>query len=270
MDSFDRASTSNWHTAAGGVGGNGHRRAGRGSQDAAASATGDGWVVGVVCDGCSAAPSSGLGAGVGARFVAATMARALSAGADLACLSALVERALFDHQRDLARAWSADDSDALVADVFLHTVVAFAADAARLVVFACGDGLVAVLDHDDTLDVAVLDDRGGAPDYPAYALLPHAARAPLWRIVVDRDVQGVAAVAVGSDGAHELQAAAGVVFSDGERCGGVAPFLREPRFVANPSLLGKRLRRLVDATGGPADDCTLVVAQRARAPRSAP
>src|SRR5689334_9270655 len=57
-----------------------HLRIARNGQDAAAAASGPGWAVAAVCDGCSAGAYSEVGARLGAMLVVASLARRFGAG----------------------------------------------------------------------------------------------------------------------------------------------------------------------------------------------
>lgn len=234
----------------GSVAGRGHRRVGRGSQDAVCvRRTGHG-VVAVVCDGCSAGAGSAVGAGVGARLVAAEVARLLEQPVDADALEALPGRVLAALVAELARlaaCWAVGgDDDAVIADALLFTVqVAVLTDHGG-VVFGVGDGRVCI----DGDDVEVGGNSDGAPDCPAYALLPglsaHAALRVHRRLSAD-DVARLQTLLIGSDGALEL--GADVVDALG----------RDDALVRNPSLATKRLL----AGPGTEDDCTVVVLRRA-------
>jgi len=236
----------------GSVAGREHRRAGRGSQDAVCVRRGAHGVVAVVCDGCSAGAGSAVGAGVGARLVAAEVARLLeqpavfSDDATLAALPARVLGVLVDELGRLAARWAVGDEDAVIADALLFTVqVAVLGDAGG-VIFGVGDGRVRV--DDEELVIGGASD--GAPDCPAYALLPglsaHATLRVHRQLSAD-DVARLQTLLIGSDGAHEL--ATDVVCALGS----------DDALVRNPSLATKRLL----AGPGTEDDCTVVVLRRA-------
>lgn len=233
----------------GSVAGRGHRRVGRGSQDAVCVRRAAHGVVAVVCDGCSAGAGSAVGAGVGARLVAAEVARLLEQPVDQASLAALPGRvlaALVDELGRLAARWAVGDDDAVIADALLFTVqVAVLTDAGG-VVFGVGDGRVRV-DGDDVVVGGVSD---GAPDCPAYALLPGLSAHAMLRVhrqFTADDVARLQVLLIGSDGALELEPDV------------VAALGTDDALLLNPSLATKRLL----AGPGTEDDCTVVVLRRA-------
>jgi hypothetical protein len=244
-----------WSWVVGSVAGRGHRRVGRGSQDAVCVRRAAHGVVAVVCDGCSAGAGSAVGAGVGARLVAADIARRLeqpvSAGV-LAALPGHCVAALVDELARLAGRWSVPgDEEAVIADALLFTVQVAVLTPVGGVVFGVGDGRVRI--DGDEVTVPVADD--GAPDCPAYALLPTLgghARLRVHRRLTDDEVARLQMLVVGSDGALEL--ADDVVDGLG----------RDDALVVNPSLATKRLL----AGPGTEDDCTVVVLRRAPVARA--
>lgn len=233
----------------GSVAGRGHRRVGRGSQDAVCVRRGAHGVVAVVCDGCSAGAGSAVGAGVGARLVAAEVARRLEQPVDDLALMALPGRvwgALVDELGRLAARWAVDDDGAVIADALLFTVqVAVISDAGGII-FGVGDGRVRLDDEELTIGGA----SDGAPDCPAYALLPglsaHATLRVHRHLSAD-DVAHLQTLLIGSDGALELPADV------------VAGLGTDDALLLNPSLATKRLL----AGPGTEDDCTVVILRRA-------
>ncbi len=234
------------------VPGRAHRRLGRGGQDVTAMVDDGACVAVCVADGCSAGARSEVGAGVGARFVAADAARRVREGATLAALPALVMGALVHELRRLTRALAVDEGDvaAVVEEHLLFTVVAAVATGDSAVVFGAGDGLVSVDGR-----VIVLDE-GPAPDYPAYALFDGRLRAHVHHVG-----SFSSSLAVCSDGAGELIAARDAVLADGTALGGLAEFERGARYLHNKSLAQKRMNAWC-ACGGPVDDCSVAVIRR--------
>jgi hypothetical protein len=234
--------------------GRGHRRCGRGPQDAHAVVRNENGVVAVVCDGCSSGARSEIGAGVGARFVAARCARLLADGTPLEHIPAIAHAALVDELARLAGELCMNDDEraSVVDEHLLFTTLAIVATAERAIVFGVGDGVVSVD------GVARVIDDGAAPDYAAYALFS-SLRAP--KLVVHHDGPWSSSLAIGSDGAAELIASSSTKLGDGSDLGGLAIFERDPRFVKNASLAHKRLHAWC-AVNGPVDDCTIAVVRR--------
>src|SRR5439155_16598404 len=78
----DSTSTLPFQLAGATVAGRLHHVSGRNNQDAFAWAQSPGGLVAVVCDGCGSAPHSEVGAQLGARLVAKTLALQLAQGGD--------------------------------------------------------------------------------------------------------------------------------------------------------------------------------------------
>lgn len=241
------------------VTGRSHSRSGRASQDSWAAALQDGQAIAAVADGCSAGRRSELGAGVGARFAVASAARRVRQGLALRELPAAVFADLEEELRRMTRAFALDDSAdermALVAEHLLFTLHVVVAKGEECVIFGMGDGVYSV---DGTVSVL---DQGGAPDYPAYAILDDDGSIPRPRLVVHHLGRFTSSLAIATDGAGELIARAGEELADGRELGGLCLFERDPRFLANASLAQKRLLAWA-AQGGPEDDCTFVVVRR--------
>lgn len=252
---------STWEVVAAAVSGRSHQRARRGSQDAFCVRTargGRGFAVAVVCDGCSAGDASEVGAGLGARFVAADVARRVAGGASLDDeFAAAVIASLVEEIGRVARACAVDDVEAVIASCLLFTTQVAVVTDDEFVVFGVGDGVVRVDGH----DVFVKENDDGAPDCAAYALVDglndHA------RVVVHARGRAASIVTIGSDGAKELERASSSTLPSGEVFGGLAVFERERCFVTNKSLATKRVRSLDG--GAPDDDATFVVLRRAPA-----
>ena len=235
--------------------GRGHIRAGRGGQDAVCVRVADDAVVVVVCDGCSAGEASELGAGVGARFVAADLARRLEKGAtvDDALASAVVD-ALVDELARLADLWAHGDRDDVIARALLFTLQVAVVTPTAWIAFGVGDGVLRV----DGEEVAIAVNDDGAPDCVAYRLLDSLREHA--RLVVHARGSALSTLTLGTDGAAELAARVDVELPSGEPFGGLPLFERDNRFVKNPGLAKKRLLSLGDR--GPVDDCTFVVVRR--------
>lgn len=240
------------------VAGKGHRRAGRGAQDAWALVRSGDVVAAAVADGCSAGGRSQVGAGVGARFAAACAARRALEGAPLHELPALVLEALVPELGRLAAQLGIDAHDAaereeILAEYLLFTVHVALVRGDDAVVFGVGDGVVSV---DGAVRVL---EQGPAPDYPAYALVPSLPRP---RVEVHHRGPFTTSLAIATDGAVELLRAEERVLADGRALGGLQALEQDDRFLKNPSLAQKRLHAWCEQTGGPEDDCTVVVLRR--------
>lgn len=188
-----------FEVAGGSVTGRSHLLAGRGNQDAwAVRARGDD-VVAVVCDGCGSGAHSEVGAELGARLVTRMLMERLAGGAALD--GAEVWDALRDDVlgalRPLAMV-AGERAVSTVSDLFLFTVVGVAVSGERGVVFAAGDGIVAI----DGEVVRLGPFPGDAPPYLGYGLLD--GKKPGFSVVRAFAANDVRHVLVGTDGAGAL------------------------------------------------------------------
>lgn len=234
--------------------GSGHRRQGRGGQDAWAGLAlkGTPGSVVAVADGCSAGKANEIGAGVGARAAVVATARRIARGVGLEDLPEVVIADVVEEVGRLARALALDVDEATrsIEESLLFTLHVGVVLEGRCVAFGVGDGVVCVDER------VIVVDQGAAPDYPAYALFSGLA-AP--RLLTHYAGPAPRALALCTDGARELAARAHEVVGDGMPVGGVARLMMDERMLRNPSLAQKRLQSWVDVTGGPVDDCTVVV-----------
>ncbi len=189
--------------AGGSVTGADHRRTGRGNQDAFTWRRGQRALVAVVCDGCGSGRHSEVGAKLGARLVTEAAVHHLDAGAPAAepATWSRVARDLLAQLRLLANAMGGSLTDT-VADYFLFTVVGVAVTPAWTVVFAAGDGLIAV--NGDTRQLGPFP--GNQPPYLAYALVD-GEPAPGLAIEARLPTADLTSALVGTDGAVDLASA---------------------------------------------------------------
>ena len=160
----------------------------RNRQDAADARAGDGWVFGVVSDGCGQAASSELGASLTVVAASAALESALCAGAPFDGLGERVLEAVLDALEAVTRAVAPAQVERVVRTHLLATLVGFAARDREACVFWAGDGGILLGG-----EVAILE-RDNRPDYPAYALL--GAR----RSLAARVVEAPRVLAVATDG----------------------------------------------------------------------
>jgi hypothetical protein len=198
--------------AAAAVTGAHHRRSGRNGQDAAAAWIGEGAGAIVVCDGCSAGPSSEVGARLGAELAIAAAARELAGGARPAAIWPAVEGHVLDALDRIAASMPGDRAR-VVHDHFLFTIVAAAYRGGEVAVWAVGDGAYALGDRARVLG-PFADNR---PPYLAYALLGAAAPAPTPHLELADARCG--SVLVATDGPAEVGLGA---------FGGIERYLRHP------------------------------------------
>ena len=242
--------------AGGSVAGSAHVAAGRNNQDAFAWAETPAGTIAVVCDGCSGAPHSDVGAGVVARLMVQSASRWLGTGLEVPRVLERVREDVLAHLRVLASAMSAEvrcgrgpgamvSFQKTVADYFLCTVVGVVVDARVATTFSLGDGIIVVNGQHERLGPFADNE----PPYLGYELLGVVRREfEIHRVTESTKVDSIV---LGTDGANDLGSAA-------ER------FLEE-RVFRNPDMIRRRLtvirRELRDRL---ADDTTLVVMRRAK------
>ncbi len=241
--------------ASGGVTGREHRRAERDGQDGQALIVTDHALGIVVTDGCSSGRASEVGARLGAAFIAALVVQCFRGVADERSASAaaanvasqLVQR-LEVLARSLDPAGNIDPSR--VGEGLLFGYLAAVATPDVTIVFGVGDGVVLTAGAHPVLSVI---DPGpdNAPPYAAYGLL---GAEPEVRIHFVGQTASVDLVAVATDGLVPLTTGAPSLPT-------LFEVAEDVRYVANPSLLRKRLLVLA-AQGCFSDDATLAVLRR--------
>jgi hypothetical protein len=212
-----------------------HAVVGRNNQDGYAfTATPEG-LVAVVCDGCSSAPHSEVGAKLGAELVVSALARRLPRTD--ACDEALRE------VRETLRTFALP-----ARTYFLFTVVGVVIAGGRVQPFALGDGVIAVDDRVQCL--------GPFPDNaPPYLCHSHAAEptAGLW----------IAAPSAWADVERIVLATDGAVSKEGAVLPAIAGLWKDDRAVGKPDWLRRQLLGLSRARQL-WDDTTLVIVRRQR------
>lgn len=224
-----------YEVAAGSVAGRGHALAGRNNQDAWHWAARGPWLAAAVCDGCSSAPRSEMGALFGARFAAETLVRRLEAGGDPAAPGFWDEfqGSFLAELRRLAEALGTGS----LADGLLFTVVGAALGPNGGALFAVGDGVYAW--NGETVRLGPFP--GNEPPYLAYALGDPRVRLQVHRCgPVDH-------LLVGTDGLADF--------------GPLDEFWADDRTYGNPDRVRRRLA-LAARSGRLHDDATLVVLRR--------
>lgn len=175
--------------AAGVLQGRDHASAQKNRQDACASAEVGDAVFGFVSDGCGQGAASEVGAHLTVALARSAAMRALSEELPLDDLPNTIAAAVLGGLDDVARHVRQGERDAFVRSHLLATLVGFVVRGEEGVVFAAGDGLIAIDDEVVTLEE---DNR---PHYLAYGLSSGTAR-----LGFVRRVHRPAWVAVASDG----------------------------------------------------------------------
>ena len=280
LPALDRA----FAIAGGRVTGRAHQRLGHGCQDSLAWYAAAGALVAVVTDGCGSSQHSEVGARLGARLLAAALVRRLERAAapddapddapNDAINGALVTRACDDmlaHLRVLARAMGGDLART-VSEHFLFTVVGAVVTPARTLVFAIGDGVVAINGAVHVIGPF----PGNCPPYPSYALLDAGAPVAL-SFQATEPTAAIDSLLLATDGAGEILAQPGRSLPGrSEPVGPLAQFWTDDSFFRNPDAVRRRLwlmsrehvtadwhkRQLSRDTGILGDDTTIISIRR--------
>lgn len=149
------------------VAGREHVRVGRNNQDGASARVEGEFAVAVVTDGCSAGRSSEVGARLGAEWLARAALELAQRDGVKPQLAALACEAVLRRLRMLLFGLSAGEKTAFVAEQLLFTCLCAVSDAANVLVFGIGDGVVAVDGRVRVFDPG----EQNAPAYLAYRLL---------------------------------------------------------------------------------------------------
>jgi hypothetical protein len=282
--------------AGGRVTGRAHQRLGYGCQDGLAwYAAGDA-LVAVVTDGCGSSQYSEVGARLGARLLVAAITRELGcqpgraagragepdAGMPDASMpnasmpnAGMIDRACSDvlaHLRPLARAMGGDLAHT-VSEHFLFTLVGAVVTRARTMVFALGDGIVAINGAVHVIGPF----PGNCPPYLGYRLLDPAADTALSFQAVE-PTAAIDSLLLATDGAGEILAHPGRALPGrGEPVGTLAQFWTDDGYFRNPDAVRRRLwlmsrehvtpdwaGRHLHRDGGILGDDTTVIAIRRR------
>jgi hypothetical protein len=264
--------------AGGSVQGSTHALAGRSNQDAFCwSARGEN-LIAVVCDGCSGAPQSDVGAKLASRLLVASAAARMGAGASAETLLEAVRCEVVATLRSLARAMSheaAEDGSPgaiaryrrTAADHFLFTTVGILVDGGAATTFSIGDGLVVVNGERRRLGPF----PGNAPPYLGYALLDEVRSERGFELGPTLRADDLQTVLLCTDGVLDLEAMSERALSgEGATVGPLRQFWEDDAFFRNPDRIRRRLTiinrgRERSARGGLLpDDTTLIAVRRTR------
>ena len=128
------------------------------------------YMVGVVCDGCSAGPHSEVGAALQSEFLVREASRLLALEVSIADLPAELYRQTLGFLHDFNRLLlgskpSPSELSGLAKQYLLATVVGFVVGQAETVFFWAGDGIIIVNDQFYNID------ENNTPNYLIYSLL---------------------------------------------------------------------------------------------------
>ncbi|OGZ09462.1 MAG: hypothetical protein A3D67_02565 [Candidatus Lloydbacteria bacterium RIFCSPHIGHO2_02_FULL_51_22] len=270
--------------AGGSVPGTAHTKPGQpgwvNNQDAFVWHTEKGYLVAVVCDGCSSAPHSEVGAKIGAQLFSRTLSRNISFTGTTSLVTddlRVTQKHVGDDIVSLAKRMSEGriekEYQQILADYFLFTIIGVVITPDETTVFSLGDGVHAI---NERVEV-IAPYENNAPPYLVYAHMP-AVTYPgsldvhIRMTVPTKDVQSVL---IGTDGVADFVAAAtSPLPGKTEVLGPLSQFWTDDKFVGNPDAIRRRLaianREWVESghikKGLLPDDTTLVVIRRESQP----
>ncbi len=228
--------------------------------------------VAVVADGCSEGTRSEVGASLGARLAAATVA-AEAAGRDPARINwCHVSQNILAPLRLMVQGLGQMDREQFVRDHLLFTLVGCILTDGTATFFALGDGLV-VINGEPIILKPAADNQ---PAYLGYQLVGWSGfeLAPVKTVPLTE----LESFLIGTDGVNDLAAAhERLVPGTSRPVGPLAQFWTDNRYFHNPAVLGRQLKligrdvprreplgALATERGLLPDDTTMVVGRRKR------
>jgi hypothetical protein len=234
--------------AAGSVVGKEHLRTGKNNQDAYCYRSLPAGIIAVVCDGCSSGAHSEVGAKLGAQLVTDVIYEQLAGHP-----SALHTEAFWEQVRQAAllqlsklTAILGSDLVCIVRDYLLFTVVGVVVTPIETVLFAIGDGVIAL--NDQVIPLPSFPNN--APPYLGYGLISSAVAGLTLedlKIQVHHCVptHSVQSILIGTDGVQDAIAAANQSLpGKPELVGGISQFWQNDRYFKNPDCIRRRLTQM--------------------------
>lgn len=264
-----------FEVAGGSVSGRTHCLAGKPNQDAFLTLEKNGFVVGIVADGCGSGARSEVGAWLGVHTMANEIASQQGVDLESPKVWDRVETAVISTLDRTARAMG-DLTEDLVHTFFLFTVLGVVATKHQVAVFSLGDGVWAVNGKVNVIGPF----PGNAPPYLGHALL--RPERPLWGKLIVQDVlsaREVQSALVATDGAAEWEEL-GTRLLPGTRevVGPLSDLWENDRYFSHPDALRRKLARMNRAAAKPnwearvlekeagllEDDTTILVMRRVK------
>lgn len=229
-----------------------HIGPGKNNQDAVCVERSDKDVIAVVCDGCGSSAHSEVGAKIGARLIASSLARRLrlswelldegfrasgKAGVDgVNTILKRVQEDVLAQIRVLANGMG-DSLTSVIQDHFLFTVVGAAVMPEYAFVFTCGDG-VAILNG---LDLKIgLTDGTNAPPYLGYHVVGQGRDGLAAKALIHGDE--FSSLVIATDGLEGLRADPEARLpGKTEKVGPVSRLWEDDKLFANPDALRRFL-----------------------------
>lgn len=256
-----------FEVAGGSVIGQFHRDIGKNNQDAHQVIWMDDTLIAVVCDGCSSGRHSEVGATLGAKLVAESLAQSLIR--DQQPDWRWVHESVLGEIEALIAAMGIEPVQALL-DHFLFTIMGVVITSAGATIFTLGDGVFAI--NGEITIIGPFPDN--APPYLSYELLEPELMGQQMQIHPMVPLEEVESILIGSDGVVDLIAAEDKYLPGrSEPVGPLRQFWQEDRYFTNPEAVHRRLnlinremvradweaQRLIREKGLLPDDTTFIV-----------
>lgn len=250
------------------------------NHDAFDFASGEDYLVAVVCDGCGSIPHAEVGSKIGARLVIKHLVDLIKNEPTFTTskfndFTLYLKGALRDDLREFALRMG-EKAELLVQQYFLFTIVGVVMARDFAVTFSFGDGVIAV---NGQIKV-ILPAEGNAPPYVGQLLAPGLMNPKHLKFSVHNvlPLSSVNSVMIGTDGMNDFMKLEDCTFPGKEKkIGPLSQFWSESRYVQNPDAIRRTLAlanlETIDESktgydryrqGLLPDDTTLVVIQRTK------
>lgn len=232
-----------FESACGTIPGRLHQLAQKNNQDAAIVIERDNYIIALVADGCSAEPTSEVGAYLGTRLLLSSLEKKLSSDPTIRPdLLATVQSELLFHLRSVVSSLSGD-ARAIIKQSFLFTVVGAIITPTHTGIFSLGDGVIIINNVVTTLGPF----RNNEPPYLGYRLLKplwvYQPEAPTLDFISVVETTSVQSLLIGTDGVSNLiqSAQKKLPGRPDEVVGPIEQFWLEDKYFLNPDMLRRRL-----------------------------
>lgn len=235
----------------GSITGANHRAINKNNQDSYFAASGPGWSVGVVCDGCGSQPFSEFGARLGASVIGNSIAGSMAMARLFLLDNPHVKgidyktNTIADAQNALVNAMSflldrSRERKQYVEEHLLFTVIGWFSICGEIYFFGCGDGYYGW--NGQHFQIGPFHEN--SPPYIGYRLLestPAGQRNYALTFHGGVPLEDVMSVFVGSDGLEDLLAAEGKMKPNGRETVPSLGTLMDAKFLSNPHKIQRQL-----------------------------
>ena len=263
--------------AGGSVQGRDHDRIGLNNQDAFAWSCTERAIVAVVCDGCGSGAHNEVGAWMGARLTVQILKKLTEKQAyhPSEDLMEHVRQLLLVQLVSMIKAMGGE-SNIVIQDFFLFTIVGFIIQPETAAIFTLGDGVFTVNGH-----YVHIKYPGNAPPYIGYGFLPQNSTQksclPSFKIHWEGRPEDIKSILIGTDGVDDLcNSSDKTLPGKTEIIGELSQFWMADAYFTNPYAVQRRLAlinristrydpatgRIRQDSGRLSDDTTFIVLRR--------